>query len=107
MSADFSNWIKKVFGSSFDVPAATIADNLGPPIEDYLPCDTNCECPKVPDKNGIMRNHEAEYAAGLSAGRWIREQQIVRALRNRATVLSGDAKLQMLLFAEDIEGGGT
>lgn len=103
MSQDFSDWIKKVFGSSLDVP---VASNLGPPIEDYLRCESKCECPKVPDKNGIMRNGDAEYAAGMSAGRWIREQQIVRVMRNRATVLSGDAKLQMLSLAEEIEGGG-
>jgi hypothetical protein len=98
---EFDSWIKKVFGSSLEPGDET----LGPPIEAYLRCESNCECPKVPDKNGIMRNQEAEYAAGMSAGRWIREQQIVRAMRARAAELNGDARIEMLFLAEQIEGG--
>jgi hypothetical protein len=94
---NFSDWIRKM--------APHIDTSLGAPIEDYLRCDSVCECPKVPDANGVMRNGEADYDAGMSAGRWIREQQIVRAMRVRATALSGDARIQMLSFADEIEGG--
>jgi|HubBroStandDraft_2_1064218.scaffolds.fasta_scaffold457911_1 hypothetical protein len=100
VAVDFSGWIKKVFGSSLEAED----DSLGPPIEDYLKCESNCECPKVPDANGVMRNHEAEYAAGMSAGRWIREQQIVRSLRIKAMTLIGDARQEMLSMADEIEG---
>jgi hypothetical protein len=93
---DFPDWIKQMIDP--------YSDSLGPPIEDYLSCDANCECPKVPDANGVMRNHEAEYAAGMSAGRWIREQQIVRAMRARAGELDGHARLEILLLVEEIEG---
>jgi hypothetical protein len=94
---NFSDWIRKM--------APCIDTSLGPPIEDYLRCDSVCECPKVPDANGVMRNGEADYDAGMSAGRWIREQQIVRAIRIRAVALKGETMKEMLLLADEIEGG--
>jgi hypothetical protein len=94
---DFEEWVKQMVKPP--------SDSLVAPIEDYVKCEPNCECPKVPDENGVMRNADADYAAGLSAGRWIREQQIVHVMRVRAAELNGSAKKEMLLLADQIEGG--